>query len=65
MGILENSIWFSHQPEHVASLSFLEERINMYISAMDTASAVNDSSQSSQLQRDIQVSMISLNFGCL
>ncbi|RUS75122.1 hypothetical protein EGW08_017106 [Elysia chlorotica] len=46
--------WQQRQPENVATISFLEERINMYISAMDTASAVNDSDESSQIQRDIQ-----------
>ncbi|XP_035825961.1 uncharacterized protein LOC101854088 isoform X2 [Aplysia californica] len=33
----------------------LEERINMYISAMDKAAALNNLQQSSQLQRDIQL----------
>ncbi|GFS01979.1 coiled-coil and C2 domain-containing protein 1A [Elysia marginata] len=46
--------WQQSRPENVATISYLEERINMYISAMDTASAVNDSHQSLQLQRDIQ-----------
>ena len=33
----------------------LEERISMYISAMDQASAISNTQQSSQLQQDIQV----------
>lgn len=39
----------------VVTAQTLEDRINMYISAVDKATAMNNGHQSSQLQQDIQV----------